>query len=267
MKLYLALIFFVGSTVSYGQQLPLSQYLEEVKQAHSGYKGAVEKSKGSAGRSDEGALLYSPNAFAETKYADDQRVTSSPVSQGLESKSQSLSVGVSKQTSFGMQSKLYYAVQNMSLDGPQSTALPDKKFYDSSLNLEVSQPLWKNGFGEDLKAQEKQIALSAKASSMGEQFAAKQILIMAEKAYWRLAIAEEQLKVQNQSYDRAKKITNSQEDRSKRNLIDNSDLLQARAALKMRELDLKAATNESRLALKAFNDLRGQPSGQIAQLD
>ena len=254
----LSLIFLVSG--AFAADFSLDQYKEEVRKNHLGYHGAMKKSQGASERSEEGSLIFSPTAFSEFQHTDDKRQTVSSTFQGNQTLSQTYSLGVSQQARFGLLGRLSYNIHHTTINGADPALVPQNEFYDGGLGLELSQPLWRNGFGRQLKLQEKAQVSSALAASSSEKYNATLILTEAESRYWRLATARELVRLQVESYDRALKIKDWQDKQMKQRLADESDLLQAKAALKVRELDLKSAQNEERLALKSLNDYRGQPS-------
>lgn len=262
MKALLALVAALAITSAppaYAQGgMGLQDYLEQVKAGHQGYKGAESKAAGAAQRTEEGALQFAPAAYTEVVHVNDQREPTNTFS-GDQTTANKLSIGLSQNTSFGLNGKVYYSTTQTEISGIDPNILPNNKFSDSSLNVEFTQSLWKNGFGRDNRLQMQAAEATAQAAAKTESYAARTILSDAENVFWRLAAAQEQVRIQTESYDRSKKIADWQKKRASQNLSDDADLLQALAALKMRELELKNATNERRLALKAFNEMRSKP--------
>jgi hypothetical protein len=66
----------------------------------------------------------------------------------------------------------------------------------------------------------------------------KQILSQAEASYWKLALDRQIVKVQQEALDRAKKIYFWNLEKAKLHLRENSDVLQAEALAKSRELSV-----------------------------
>lgn len=245
--------------------LSVDQYLAQVTQSNEDYRATVLNRAGASDRSVEGSLLFSPQAFANVQYADDKRPTFLEAITGSENIAKAASFGVSQQFRFGLQAKLSYNVTYTSLLGANPAFVTQPRYFDNGLSLELSQPLWKNAFGRASRFTEDASTFQAKALSYGESFKGKAALADAESRYWRLAIAREIVKVQQQSLDRAINIRNFNAGRERLHLIDKADLLQSEAAVKARQLDLRSAVDEERAARRGFNSGRGLDSEEVSE--
>ena len=256
-NVFISAIILASVPATAAVSLPLSQYQQEVRKGNETYRASLLKAEGAKERGLEGKLLFSPNAFAGFQYTDDRRPTLSSAFQGNQTVIQSYDLGVSQQTRFGLNGKLTYTLPHTRVNGASPALVPENAFYNGAFGLELSLPLWKNAFGRQFRWQEQTSLNAALSSYYAEEYTLNLILMESELRYWRLAIARELVRIQEDSYDRALKLSVLQEKRAKQRLIDTADMLQARAALKLRELELKNAKNEERLAQKAFNEYRG----------
>jgi outer membrane protein TolC len=98
-----------------------------------------------------------------------------------------------------------------------------------------------------------------------ESFKVKVAMSDAESAYWRLALARENLSVQKSALERSQKIYEWSARRSRLQLADQSDQLQAQAALELRKLQFQAATDDERSAARVFNSSRGIDSDRVEE--
>ncbi len=257
------LLLLVVASLNRAQALSVDEFIAEVKEAHQGLRGALLKAEADAGQAAGVKVAYAFTLFSELKHTDDRTAGgSSPILPGVTSKNDRLAFGVSKQERFGLQSKLSYSLQQSRLDGIPSGYGIDGSFSTASLGVELSQPLWKNAFGRDFTVQDEGMRLGSQAQVRGDHFQAQQILVASEKAYWKLASKRELAKIQQASYLRAQAIVGWQARRVSKNLADQADLLQAQAALKVRELEREASASELRLALKQCNELRSKEASQ-----
>ncbi len=242
--------------------LSLDTYLGEVETSHSGVRAAIESSHGAKLRAQEAELLYSPTATATVQYYDDQRIPTSAFSP-RSTRQSSVSLGLSKLTSFGLQSKLSYSVSHTQLEAqsPGSISLPD--YYDASPTLEFSMSLWRNGLGRETQATERLLRSGAIASYYGENFKAKLLRLEAEITYYRLALAREVVTIQRDSLKRAQALKDWSQKRARLQLADRSDMLQAEAAVQIRELELTSAGDEEKRSSRAFNSLRGNDTEAV----
>lgn len=254
--------------------MTLDEFLTQVKKDNPGVKGSILGAHAGELRSEEGQILLAPTVFANFKYVSDAKLQ--PMSflsyDNLVAKTYSL--GVSKQTTFGLQAKFHYDLYSQNYNNPSflfpisapgaSSPIPFS-FANASPVLELTQNLWSNGFGRSTRATQEQLEAQALASSFAARFQFKADLSEAETNYWRLAIARQTISVQKEALDRAKKIYEWNSRRARLQLGDQSDVLQAEALLKTRELDVIAAENEARSASRAFNSSRNFDSDQVPE--
>ena len=265
-RILVSISFFSFALKADAQTLSLDQYREQVRAAHQGLQASELKARGASARAkDEDDLFYQPSALAEIKRTDDQRPTLSSSFQGTQTVTNKYSLGVKKTTRFGLQSQLTYDLINTEIVGASSALVPQSTFYDGAIAVELTQPLWQNGFGRLNKVQSEATEANANRALYSERYNIDLILRDAETKYWRLAVARELVKISRESVQRAKDIVNWQSRRVRERLVDAADLLQAQAALKMRELELDAALAELVLAERAFNDHRSNASEAVPE--
>lgn len=246
------------------QQLSLDEYLSQVRARNEGVRSAIEGSRGAFERKEEGSLLFSPSAFANASvYSDQQQKTSTAM--GTQTDSNSLSSGISKITRWGLQSRLYYNISDVSILGANPAFVTVPNYFSNTLNLEISQPLWQNGFGRSYRAQEEAQNSQALAEAYNYQYAAKQSLAAAEQAYWQLALARETLDSRRQLLKNAEELKNWSARRVELRLADRADLLQATALFQARELELKTAEDTLKTASRSFNTTRGVSNDEVLE--
>lgn len=255
--IWLAIFFsWFSPSLAQGTNLSLNQYLHQVQQGNKGIAGAALTSQGACLRAVEGKLLTAPRFFAEGQYINNTYDPDwSPLS-GYGNSLQSYQVGISQNTPYGLQGKVYYSYQRQSING-----IPP---YFSSTNLtasspvlELSVPLARNFGGKETRASTQLITSQARLTQFSEQFRLKLLLAQAESTYWRLAIARKIVDLQHDNLQRSLKLQNWVCSRVQSRLAEESDALQAQAAVQARDLDVQAAINDERLAERAFNTLRG----------
>lgn len=247
-----------------GQRLGLEAYLQEVTQSHDGVRAAQMTAEGAAEKAEEGSLLFSPQLFGQVQASDDKRQPTNPMA-GTRTEAHGGSLGVSQQFRFGLQGKLYYQQGKVKIHGVNPAQMPLNDYYDTSWNIEITQPLWKNGFGSSARQQEEAAKAQANAQSYMAEYQKKGLLADAETRYWRLAVAREMVKVSQQTYFWAQKIRDYNARKAKLQLADKADALQAEAALKGRALELENARNEESSAMRAFNVARGIDGDKVTE--
>lgn len=245
--------------------LSLEEYLTQVKSVNQGYQGAVEGGLGASERAKEGALFFSPTFFTSYQYEDDRKPKTSSSFQGNKSVFNTFEVGINQRTRIGLTSTLSYNLIHTDISGVNSTLVPQSKFYDTNASLEIRQSLWRDGFGREVRNQEKAIEAQAKSDSFSDNYRASVTLADAEMRYWRLALAQSLVKVHKSSVGRAQSLLNLHKEREGQGLVDNGDVLQSSAALKMRNLDLRLAIEEEMQARRYFNAARNVNSDEVSE--
>lgn len=246
--------------------LTLDVYLSQVREKHEGLKALALTSEAAMQRSSEKNLLTAPSLFSNVQVASDAKPNMAPALLGTQTNNDNFSVGVSKLTDFGLNAKLYYTLAYTDIEGMdpsifQNIGLPPQlfdspRFYEARPTLEINQSLWRNGFGSETQAALKLLEAQARATSFDTSFKGKQLLAEAEGTYWRLVAARETVSIQQDSYERAKKLREWNARQTKLELADKADLLSAEAGLQSRGLELQGALDEERSVSLSFNSLR-----------
>ncbi len=266
--LYLLLGAFTAFSVfANPQYLQLEDYLEQVKTKSPAIKSSTLQIEGSQESSLEGHLIYNPRLSFSGYYMDDKREGVGPLYAGSTSTSDNFNLALDQQFSTGTTAKLSYNIGSSNTSGLNAFLAPGGKFnYSSGLTeLDITQPIWKNGFGVETRATSDLAEASSLASHYAEKFKLKQAFSQAESTYYRLAIARESYKLQEEVLDHSKKILEWTNKRVRNQLTDKADELQANAAYQSRQLEIEAAKNEQRSAQLAFNVLRSSASDTVEE--
>lgn len=262
-----------------GEAILLDHYLGQVKSSHGGVKGSIIGTQAGKLRSEEGDLILSPTAFAEFKYVSDAKYPQTAFLNYDNIITKTLAVGVKKQTTFGLNASLSYnllstyynnpiSLLNFGAAGGAGANTSNLVLYSYALAfpmLELKQNIWGNGFGRSTRAQVTQSEANALASSYQNSYQAKNIVVNAELAYWRLALARQVVQVQKEALDRGQKTYEYNARRARLQLGEQADVIQSEATVQLRELDLKTAEAEEILAARAFNSMRSIDSDHVEE--
>ncbi len=267
-KTLITLALLTLATQASADALTPEQYLQEVQTRNEDYKGQIQNSEGSARRAGEGELATATLLYANAEYNSDSRLPVLPLFTYDAINMHNYSLGVKKLTSFGLDIKAYYLLMHTKyMNGLLGGVTPvSVDFWDARPTVELSQSLWANGFGRATRANEERARAGATAQSLMARHASRAFLVQAEDTYWRLSLARERLEISHVAVEQAEKIHKWNQERVERNLGDEVDALQARAALEMRELELQAAKNEEASAARLFNRMRNIASDQVPQV-
>ncbi len=264
-----AQVFLCGVllSASAASALSLSEYLEQVKGESTAYKGATEQAGGAELKSREADLFFAPKLFAEARMGHDGKPANPKFYD--EVKSQYYSLGVSQQFRFGLQTKLSYDLTRTEFDGlSPSSPINPSKYWDATPKLELSMPLWGNGFGRTARANEEAL----RAQNIAEKFSAQgqslSFLAAAEAAYWKVAAWQDVVSIQEQAKQAAQNILDYVTRKKRMNLGEEADVIQARALVEARTLELQVAQNEAFEARRQFNRYRNrEANAPVESLD
>lgn len=265
-------VFVLGMVLSSAtaSAMSLNEYLEKVKGDNPGYKGVSGQAEGAQLKSREGDLYFSPKLFAEARWGSDYSVPQmESMYKGVDTEFYTL--GVQQQFSFGLAAKLYYEMSFTELQGVSANVSVlglSTKFWDTKPKLELTMPLWGNGFGRTAQANSEAVTAASKAEAYGADANATGMLINAEATYWKLSSLQEVIKVHEQARAAAKNIYDYVARKKRMNLGEEADVLQATALFEARELELQNAKFEYAQTLRVFNKLvHRAPDTPIGKLD
>lgn len=260
--------WFVGLWVgsSWAQNPPefsLDQYLEEVRRSAPDLQGSTLSLRSAELREAEGSVMYAPTLGLTLSGTDDQRYNVAPAFYGTRQINSQLAASVTQLTSWGMNAKFSYTLIAYNTVGSAFSTFPT--YATAEPRLELSQSLWSNGFGVSTRAQRAATDANNRMAAFTESFKQRQLLMKAEVAYWRLAFARRNVEILKEVVDRAATMLEWASNRTKLNLADRSDLLQAAAAHQLRKMDLASAEDEARVAAIEFNKSRGKSGAEVSE--
>jgi outer membrane protein TolC len=265
LPLLLSSVFALNAFAQTGV-LTLDEYLDQVRKGSQLFQAAQLSADAAGERATEFKLLTRPNLIAGVNYAHSHADTGSTIS-GDDNTQKTYSLGIQETTDFGLSAQLTYGMtENLSNGGISAPGLTVQSSYvTAGPQLTLTQSLWRNWFGEEIKATKLQIAAAALAQRFAQSFQQTQILADAEQAYWGLALAREQVKSAKEVLALTEKSQSWSAKRERLQLADRSDLLQANAALLQRRLALQAAVDSEKAAQRRFNTGRGNDSDMVAE--
>ncbi|MGE5086064.1 MAG: TolC family protein [Bacillota bacterium] len=246
----LALVAVLSFSVVQAQAISLSEYLDKVKSDSLGYRGSAEQADGAALKAREADLFFTPKLFAEAQIGHDGKPSQPQMYDRVNTEAYSL--GLSQQFSFGLQGKLYYSLTKTKFDNP-SNIITMPEYWDAQPKVELSMPLWGGGFGRTVQANEELTRQASTAEQFNTSAQTVGFLAQAEAAYWKLSAWNDVVKIQETALKAAQNILDYVSKKKSMNLGEQADVVQARALVEARTLELQVARNELKDSLHAFN--------------
>lgn len=265
-KVIFALMVSLWSLNAYS--MSLEEYLNLVKKDNLTFKANSEYVEGAKLLLSEADLYYTPEFFVDATYRDSEQPQNPPFYRAIKNKN--ISLGISQNFKFGLEAKLYYEAMGFDMIGTPS--MPGfnimAEYWDTAPKLDLRMPLLSGGFGRRIRAQEEILRKQVVAEQQNAAAQTAQILANAEAYYWKLALWQEVISIQEQALKAAENILSHLSKKRKMNLTDDSDVIQAKALVEKNRLELKRTNDESRATLRAFNRLANRDANQtVDQLE
>ncbi|MBK8201836.1 MAG: TolC family protein [Bdellovibrionales bacterium] len=250
-------------TAQFSYALSLDEYLKQVNGANQGQIGAERQAEAANLKASEADLLFMPQFFTEARMASEGKKMNPPLLVFDRIETSSVSAGLAQQFSFGLQGKLYYSLSETKyVNSPMLTG-STAHFYDTNPTLELSMPLWGNGFGRTSRAQKSLILSGNQAEQYGAKALSKGYEIEAENTYWSLVARQEILSTQEKALQQAEGILSYVSKKAQMRLGEDSDVLQAKALVAARQLELRKAKSDEQSARRNFNIMRNSLSDEV----
>ena len=230
----------------------IDQYLEEVKKQNLSFRSSEKQVQGASLQKRESDLFFTPQFFFNAQKGYSSQLINPPFLVFDQVRTEKYSAGISQEFSFGVETRLSYDLMKNEYKGLNFTNAPNP-YWDAIPTLELNIPLWGNFGGRTTKAR-KELSLQQRTFEQKSGSAqSNQIIMEAEVAYWRLAAAQESVSVQKKALDAADRIFTYVNDKKKKNLGEEADVLQAKALTESYKLQLEQAEIEERVARRRYN--------------
>lgn len=175
-------------------------------------------------------LTLQPELLVEAERTNESREATTQIS-----RPQLDSVGLTLSQSFstGTQLRLKPTIESST----SSLLVPaDRSTFDWQVSL--TQNLWKDGFGRSTRLRRNRENFEKSRDLAAAQLRRAQLYLDFEILYWDLVLANREAELRSNNVRRGREILRWVEDRVRRSAAENTDLLQAKALLNNRELQL-----------------------------
>ena len=235
--------------------LSLQEYLSQVKNDNLGYNSSKINYESSNLLSKKATLLTTPTIFANAQTGFEKQNQAIAFVRYQQVDTQHYSAGVEQNFSFGLYSKFYYNINRNEYQGLNS-ALAVPLYYQTNPVLSLTMPLWKDRFGSAIRANQDSSYYSNQVNKFNSGFAAINFEIDSEKSYWQLVATKKVIAISKNALNQAEKILQNASKKAKMNLGEKADVLQAKADVESKKLQLQQAENTAKIAARNFNQNR-----------
>ncbi len=229
--------------------LSINDYMELAKQKNPLVKSYEIGQEGFASRVDSAEIDLSPVITGSYVNTTDQ---SRPSQLGTRREAEIYTLGVAKKTITGTTFKLDAQTGEYVNDGVIFQGFD--MYSTGAVNLTVQQSLWKDFFGHGTRNIIKRKTAQAQLEQLVFDLEARATRIEIESTYWDYYLAIEDLKLKKSNLERAQKIDKWTSQRVSNGISDRSDLMNARALVALRQVELLAGEEEFKNQEIKFKD-------------
>ncbi len=243
--------------------LSIDQYLGQVKGENGEYNAADQRDQAYELLKKKAKLVTAPNFFASAETGYNEQITALPFFRYNRVATQNYSAGITQNSAFGVNSTFTYAFNKIAYNGLATTNELATNNYQTRPVIAVTVPLLQNRFGSLTRATRDSIEQQNEALKYGAQSALLTTIIAAEQGYWNLSAMKKIVEIQQLAASQAQKILDYVKKKESMNLGETADVLQARALVETKKLELRQAQNDLRQAARNFNRFRYINSDEV----
>ncbi|OGR95251.1 MAG: hypothetical protein A2902_04820 [Elusimicrobia bacterium RIFCSPLOWO2_01_FULL_64_13] len=208
------------------------------------------------------ARLAEPGLLAETdpefsagaSLLDDRSPRAAPAFQGSFTKSRTYSAALSETLLTGTEAKLSFT--NERVENPAIFRLLDPTV-DSRLTFEVRQPLLKRFWGRPDKAKRSQFRAQVRSAERALDRVRERVASGTVQAYLRVRTALDELRIFEMEEEDSRALLKTYAEKRPYGLVEETDLLQARASVEARSIETELARSRLNLARDALKYAMG----------
>ncbi len=260
-------IFFVTLllvSTAQANELALSEYLEQVSRLNPAIRAAEIGQTSAKMQINDANLLFLPQLELSAQRKVSEQDTYVPMLYGSKTVGEDYKIAVQEMTNFGLKGDVYYDLKSVDITGAAPNFVPVPKYYSTEPGVELTQSLWRNGWGAESRAQEVLIRSGAEANFYAEKFHYLAAVVEAKNTFLELYFLRKALIALRASRDFAGKLRDWARARAQNELADKSDFLQTEAVFEQRDLELMKNENDLRSTALRFNSLRGIDSDVVS---
>ncbi|WWW13354.1 TolC family protein [Spirobacillus cienkowskii] len=234
----LALGFLVNTLLAAQQKIGFLEFINLYETNSLGVKSIKANLQSLDLEHAQAELLTQPQGFVEFSKNNDKSPSLTPDFSGLSRYGSQFRVGLQSQQSFGLKHKLYFITENQGFERAVSLSEQNKNMTRLGVAVELELPIWKNGFGENLKYQKESLLKLAKSQELKNQFELLAKKIDAEKIYIEYAYLQSSMEIQKLLVDQGERLLAWVKRQYKDRLLEEVHVAQAEAALESRKLGM-----------------------------
>lgn len=234
----------------------LNEYMDQVRGQNVGYEAQNQKSQGYEMLQKKALLLTTPTFFATAQTGYNEQIQALNIFSYRRLNTQTYTAGITQNFAYGLNTTFTYALNKYDYNSLRTENPLAANNYQTRPIIEITVPLLRGLFGSITRANRDLLDSQNEAQKHQANYVSISTLIEAEQNYWRLAASRREVEIQKLALSQAEKILAYVTKREKMNLGDDADVLQARALVENKKLDLRQAQNDAIYYARLFNRYR-----------
>ncbi len=250
MSNYLSIIFLfatIGSFSAYSankDSMDLEQFIDKVQAKNKNFQMSQTLKEAASDKKLAGDISLVPVLNLKGSYLSDKKQPT--FTGGSETITKNYSLGVAKKFSSGTQVRVFsdlYESTGKDMTNPSFAAIFGQ-YASGSLGISLSQSLWKDAFGRGTRIRQKKDQEIFKLETAVAELQMRQTLAESETVFWDLVYSQQEQKIRETSLQRAKRIESWVARRFRDGIGDRADLMNARALMAARQMQLLVFEDE-----------------------
>lgn len=241
-----AVLTTVFATSSFA--MTLEEYLKVVKSKNKVFSSLAASVEASNSKAAAGDVVLAPVLTAGYSLTTDKSL---PSTIGEKREVTEYNLGVSKKFTTGTT----IGVSGKTDEFRNDTTTPGAdKYSTGGLGVTLQQSLWKDFFGAGTRLRQDLDRTINQIETVNLDLQMRAALFDAESTFWDYSVADEDLKLQQANFDRAKKMEQWTSNRVTNGISDRADLMNVRALAALREVQLSTAQDEIKTQEAKFRE-------------
>jgi len=206
----------------------------------------------------------------EIGYTRDERKSASSLS-GSKTMTNDYNIGVDKKLRSGTDVEIDFTNKR---EWTNSSFVSTNPYHESQIEISLTQPVAKNFFGLIDRGNIEIVKQEIKNTDLDSYIKIEDAIILAEKAYWNMVLAQEEFRIKKEMLKKAILLFNQYRRKLRIGLVETGDVLASEANMHARESNLLMASNELKTAeellrfrLNIENGMRISPTNTLSEPD
>ncbi len=254
---------FMLATKAFAQrEITLSEFIRKVSAQNSAFKAQDKLQEASEQKRADAERVSSTEVFSDALWASDKSPVLTPNFNGTDRQSRRLTLGLQKQWSFGLRSRVYGFSDTSLMRHALAMPSPDMSLEKRGGAVELEWALLRNGLGREQRFQREALEASSQGEKLLAAFDEQRLLVEAQLLFIRFAQLQEALQIQTELVRQGESLVNWASRQVRDRLLESVHQSEAEVALEARKLGYEQRELQlESLRQQLFAVLEERPNG------